>query len=339
MEIDLSRHSQTPPSMDPKEGLIWGYRFTEDGQAEILRGDALQQALERQESWIWLHFDLADTRTKPYIDALPHLPAEAIEILTTTDDRQRVENFGSVIAGVVVDFERGDIPEVRQMVRWQFVMASHLFVSARRRPLMTLNQLHRDVQAGRKIPGVLHLFDAIIHAFATALATMVHQLSDELDKVEDGLLDEAESGDYEALGTARRNAVRLRRQAVPLRAMLHTLLTDRPAWFTDDAAEDCEQVSARIDSLCADLQSLQERAHALQDELSARQGEETNRRLTTLSVMSALLLPPTLVTGIFGMNVEGLPFKESGYGFIATCALLVLAVAMAAVVLRRLKLI
>ena len=35
---------------------------------------------------------------------------------------------------------------------------------------------------------------------------------------------------------------------------------------------------------------------------------KTNRHLYILSIMTAFLLPPTLVTGFFGMNTGGLPF-------------------------------
>jgi zinc transporter len=36
----------------------------------------------------------------------------------------------------------------------------------------------------------------------------------------------------------------------------------------------------------------------------------TNRRLFTLSMLTACLLPPTLVTGIFGMNTKDLPLQQ-----------------------------
>ena len=337
--IDLSRHSQRPPSMDSLESVVWGYRFTEQGDAEELKGTALREAIARQDSWIWLHFDLTDTRARAAIAELPHIPPEALEVLLSTDDHQRITTFDHAVAGVVADFERADTIEVRQMLRWHFCMAAHLFISARRRPLLTLNTMQQAVQGGRRILGVAGLFHAIIHAFAATMAALVSQYADSLDEVEDGLLDTKGAGDYEALGIVRRSAVRLHRQALPLRAMLRHLLEDRPPWFTDEAADDCEAVARRIDSLCADLQALQERAHALQDELSARQTDETNRRLTMLSVVSALLMPPALVSGIFGMNVEGMPFKDNALGFIITMGLLGISVLLGFFVLRRMKLI
>ena len=48
-----------------------------------------------------------------------------------------------------------------------------------------------------------------------------------------------------------------------------------------------------------------ERSRLLQEELRSRLGEATNRNLYLLSVVTTALLPITLITGVFGMNVGG----------------------------------
>lgn len=53
--------------------------------------------------------------------------------------------------------------------------------------------------------------------------------------------------------------------------------------------------------------------------------EETNRHLHILSILTTLLLPPTLVTGFFGMNVKGLPFTENENGFLWSVLILVVS--------------
>jgi Mg2+ and Co2+ transporter CorA len=55
--------------------------------------------------------------------------------------------------------------------------------------------------------------------------------------------------------------------------------------------------------------------------------ESTNRRLNMLAVISATYLPPTLIAGIYGMNVQGIPMTKLANGY------LVVMVFMAAVVL------
>jgi Mg2+ and Co2+ transporter CorA len=320
------------------DGLVWGYRFSETGAAEALQGVALRAALEKQSGWLWLNLDLADDRTRATIASLPHLPPAAVAMLLSTDDRQHIENFGEVIGGVVSDYEKGDTVDVRRIVRWQFAMAPNLFISARRKPGYTLHQVHLDLQAGRCFPDVLRLFAAIMHEFTSATSLLLHELTGKLDGMEDQLLDRKDIAGTEVLGVARRGLARLLRQAVPLRAVLIHMLTERPAWFTDEAATDCQRVAERMDSLADDLESLQERAHTLQEEMNGREAEKTNKRLTVLSILSALLLPPTFISGMFGMNVNGLPWRESPTGFLGTCGLMAVSVVGMLVILRRIRL-
>jgi zinc transporter len=59
-----------------------------------------------------------------------------------------------------------------------------------------------------------------------------------------------------------------------------------------------------------------------EDELTARQGEETNRRLYVLSVVTSVLAPTALITGFFGMNTGVLPWTQVGHGTALAVALL-----------------
>jgi zinc transporter len=325
-------------TQDGIDGLEWGYRFSKTGEAELLQGPALRVALEKQEAWLWLNFDLADDRASAAIAALPHLPQGALAMLRSADDRQQIDGFGQVIGGVVADYERSDRPDEKLIVRWNFVMTRCAFLSACRRPSHALTQVRSDLQSGRRIPDVLALFHAVIQELAAAISLVLNELGVKLNEMEERSLDQKEIGS-DVLGQARRRLIRVRRQAVPLRGVLIHMLNERPYWFDEDAIAECQRVAARMDALVDDLESLQERARALQDELKAREAEKTNKRLTVLAISSALLLPPTFITGVFGMNVTGLPFQENAYGFWVACGLMAASVIGMLVVLRRIKLV
>ena len=332
---------QPPKDAVPAEranGLAWGYRFNQTGGAQpMAQGESLA-ALARQDAWLWLNFDLRDANAGATIAALPHLPPGALAMLRSTDDRQQIDGFGQVIAGVVGDYERSDSHAEKHVARWNFVMTPNAFVSASRHPSVALNQLHSDLQSGRRMPNVLSLFHAIVHELASALSLVLSQIGAQLNEMEERLLDQKDVGS-DVLGQLRRRLVRVRRQAVPLRGVLIHMLSERPYWFDDAAVIECQRVTARMDSLVDDLDSLQERAHAMQDELKAREAEKTTKRLTVLAMVSALLLPPTFITGVFGMNVTGLPFQSTAYGFWIACALMAVSIVGMLAVVRRIRLI
>jgi zinc transporter len=56
-----------------------------------------------------------------------------------------------------------------------------------------------------------------------------------------------------------------------------------------------------------------------------------------LTVLTAFLLPPTLISGIFGMNVSDLPFTKAGGGFLWAMGLIVVSAVLVYAVMRLLR--
>lgn len=74
-----------------------------------------------------------------------------------------------------------------------------------------------------------------------------------------------------------------------------------------------------------------------QEEFVSRLAFQQNQRILVLSVLSAVFLPLTFLTGLMGMNVGGIPGAETTLGFIGASALLVALGALIAVYFRRRK--
>ena len=52
-------------------------------------------------------------------------------------------------------------------------------------------------------------------------------------------------------------------------------------------------------------------------------GNKTNDIMKTLAIVSAIILPLTLIAGIYGMNFENMPELHSRYGYAATLAVMI----------------
>ena len=105
----------------------------------------------------------------------------------------------------------------------------------------------------------------------------------------------------------------MHRQLVQLRNLFHRLdarLTAHNAVI----ATNIRVLAQKLDALDSEIGSLGERSRLLLDEIDTKMTAITNRRLHTLSVLTAVLLPPTLVTGFFGMNTKDLPFQNTDDG-------------------------
>ena len=86
-----------------------------------------------------------------------------------------------------------------------------------------------------------------------------------------------------------------------------------------------------------DLDAARERAGVAQDELNNQLAERMNKTMYLLTIVSALLLPPALITGLFGINVGGMPGVENSQAFTIIAVAIPLLAAIEFWLLRWLK--
>ena len=67
-----------------------------------------------------------------------------------------------------------------------------------------------------------------------------------------------------------------------------------------------------------DLDLARERALVIHEHLQAKISEEQNQRMFILSIVAAIFLPLSFVTGLLGMNVGGIPGSNYPQAFVIT---------------------
>jgi zinc transporter len=303
-------------------GQSWALRFAgNDGRTD----------------WQWLHFDLVHAQARQSIEADPALPAFARSVLTGTDESPRIVTNGQAVAGVLPAYARTGDAEEFDITCWHFAMTPDYLVTARRRATRTLVNVWQAVQTGLAPCSPTALIDHCIAEFAREVRARLATLATELDPLEDLLIDRRDAGQLTnlggRLGAVRREAARLKRVLTPLVRAVHEDSDDFPDWagFSEHAV-----AHRLLHGAVDDIAALYDRARSLQDELTTRLTEETNRRLYLVSVVTALLLPATFVTGFFGMNTGGLLWSgdEMPHGTVYAATLCGAAVVSALLVLR-----
>ncbi|SAK41236.1 Mg2 transporter protein CorA family protein [Caballeronia glebae] len=117
------------------------------------------------------------------------------------------------------------------------------------------------------------------------------------------------------LGGLRRVLVRLQRLLAPEPGSVFRLLARPPRWLHSQDIQDLRDATEEFSLVLNDLAGLVERIKLLQEEVATRMGEQSNRTLFTLTLVTVLALPINIVAGFFGMNVGGIPLAENHHGF------------------------
>lgn len=318
----------------PLPGLVWAFDIDRHGQAHELASAGRMPAAS-DGGWRWLHFDLVNVGCVAALAALPGLPIAAHELLTSLDDHQQIHQTQGCVFGILLDFVRELHGAAEETGLLHFAMTDRLLVTGRRRKLNAMEASRQAIRKGHPVPRPIDLLELMVDAIAAAVDRHAERLARQLDQVEDQLL-AAEGGDEGAiLGRVRRTAVRLHRQLSGIRSLFHRIERDDQDETADTLGSAAVRLSQRFDGLDQEIVALRDRARLLQEEVAMQIANETNRHVQTLSIVTALFLPATLVTGVFGMNTHGLPFEADEQGFWWAMALVIGAAAALIYVLKR----
>lgn len=296
-------------------GLICGFHLRPDGPAEKMSDHPADWKIPEMTGPVWLHFNLADTRAQQWLAGCERIPPAARERLLSDDRHIGLHMVGGGLTGLLGDvgYEFEADPEGLGLLH--VYVDAHLIVTARTHPLKVADLLRREFLKGVIAPTpmtVLVRFAEESSEFFDGIATAQ---ADIINDIEDDVLKYRGPREGGELGRVRRLVARLRRHVAAQRQALVTAVHRAPSWCDADELEQLRRACERTDAVAQDLEATQERARLLQEEISNYLGEATNRNLYVLSIITAIFMPITLITGIFGMNIGGLPWLADEGGF------------------------
>ena len=309
----------------------FAYRI-DDGHAEALDVDA---ALDTQANLVWIHSTTIDDETVAWLRDRAKLDEYVVDALTATESRPRCEAAGE---GALVNLRgrsREELTTSDPLASVRLWAVKGRVYSLTRKPLFAVGEVKKEMGEGRiRDPGDL------ITAFATAITEdldpEVADLGDELDTCEEHL-DANEVFELRRTVTkVRVAAIGYRRFLSPQRQALEKLAALPGDWLGDDDRLHLSAAADRAARMAEELESIRERATLVHEALTDMRAEQLDSRSLLISIVAMVFLPLTFITGLYGMNVKGLPGENSPYAFDAiSIACIVIAVIVIAYFARR----
>jgi zinc transporter len=312
-----------------KHGLICGYHFAPDERGEPLN---LAQASEwmrcdpatDRHGFLWLHFNLADASAEKWIEAHVSPVPEFFEALHAGSPSTRIEHAQDSLIAVVNDVAYEFSFDASEIETLWLSVSERVAISARIHPLRSIERLRQSVKDGCRFGSTVALLNHLMNDQGDVLVRIVRESTTRVDAIEDSLLSGRLKHKRADLGKLRRLLVRLQRLLAPEPGALFRLLREPPQWIEAHDLDELRQSTEEFSLVIRDLATLQERIKLLQEEMVAQVGEQTNRSLFTLTVVTVLALPINIIAGLMGMNVGGIPMAQNPNGFL-TIVLIVLS--------------
>ena len=302
---------QQEQSLNQHDSFLWAYYFT-DGSASPVDLLGLK-ATENEPGFTWVHLqsDSIDAEQTMYDLGLSKNVADSLIALETRPKTLSIDG-GLVVYLRGINTNPDADPE--DMVSLRLWLTEKGIVSARRkdRKLYSVQDVKNDIDQGSKISSAGDLLLEVIERVVFHISEMVDILDEELVDFETS--ESMDSKARQRLSTVRRQAASIRRYLAPQRDALDTLYRSNQ-FLTPEQAFRLRELSDRTTRYVEDLDLARERAIVLQDEVRNRIADRQGMVMYVLSLVTAIFLPLSFLTGVFGMNVGGLPGIDNPHAF------------------------
>jgi zinc transporter len=298
------------------------------GDGPVRRVTSDEVAGYRGSGFIWLHVDTLEEADLAALKGQGDIPDVAANALVATETRprcDRIEDGALVNLRGPAEIETDDSDRLVSIRMW--VRAGRVN-SVSRRPLAAIKSVFAQMEAGKIVdPG--DLVAAFARAISKQLDPEVAALGDSLDDAETDLEPRLVYKLRSTIARIRSEAIAYRRFVAPDRDALLTLARLDFDWLAEEDRLHIREAADRFARMTEELEAVRERAALLHEQLTDMRGEQMEVRALILSIVALIFLPLTFVTGLLGMNVQGIPYADEPWAFwgvVAFCVVIALMI-------------
>lgn len=262
---------------------------------------------------VWINFEKPTQKENEFLKGLGFHP---LSVEDTVKGKQRpkiedYEDYGYIVIRTLETNEEGHNSQLSIFLGKTFVVtyASTLVPS--------LQKVMDDLKAKPNIlvKGHDYLAYAVIDALVDEFFPIVEKIDDELEELEDTIFIGSNTQTISRLFELKRKLVEIRRVVMPMRDILNILsrrdydyIDPKTSIYFRDVYDHLIRVADMTDTLRELVTS------AMEGYLSVI-SNNLNVIMKRLTAITVILMVPTLLAGIYGMNVQNIPLAQQGAGF------------------------
>jgi magnesium transporter len=159
-------------------------------------------------------------------------------------------------------------------------------------------------------PSPAFLLYEIVDGYLDKTMKMLEKFGKDLKILERELFSARSTDTIRSIMTRKRNIITLKHMMKPQIEVLKTIEIQMNERFSHEVEMYFENLQDKLDKIFSEISLLQENVDSLEDTLKSIFELETNTTIKYLTIFSAFMLPLTLATSFFGMNVEQWHFNN-----------------------------
>ncbi len=283
-------------------------------------------ARDHDGAWTWIHLSQRSEVARRWILKESGIPPHEARALIAEHTRPRctLHEHGILFIGRGVNLDPESTPE--DMVSIRAWLDEKRIVSVVLRRLRSAEAVADEFGSEHPPTSPEAVLSRLMHQMVDRIGPVVEDIGEQLEDIQEDVVDESTPTLHaSALSPIRLSTIGLYRYLVPMHDAASALIGSPTLARSADIVTELVMTRDRLARLTEELHAIETRAGVTRDEIVSRRAEELNDRVYALTILAGVFLPLSVITGLFGMNVGGVPLMDSPYGFwITTISLIVL---------------
>jgi len=297
------------------QGIIYAYNILPDKNFHKLGWNEIEEWFANRTGILWIHLDYTDTKAVRWLIEKSNLNQVIVENLLTEETRPRVSKIDEEWLIILRGINHNPGSEPEDMVTVRLAIDSQVVISTQKRNLRSVQDMSILIEQNKGPSQTGELLVELLDRMVWRMEETIDEMEETISNIEDKILLENEYIFRNMLADIRRQAIILKRYMAPEKEALTRLLLEQIDWLTKEDLIKLREVSEALVRNIEDLDTVRERATVTYEELISHLSDQLNKRIYLLSLIAAIFLPLTFLTGLFGTNIGGIPGATSNNAF------------------------
>jgi magnesium transporter len=260
-------------------------------------------------------------------------PLDLEDVLSRRRQRSKIDEYDDYVF-LVLHFPRFDKRTGRlQATELNVFIGPGLLITIPKEPLKPISALwsrceqRDDARYDYMSKGSGFLLYEIVDQMFDYCFPILDKIGFKLDTLEDAIFEGESHELVRDISNVKQEIINYRKIIKPQRPTLRMLERAVQRYAPDDLEIYFDDIVDKNERIWDSLENYKEVADALEATNESVITHRLNDMLALLTIISAVILPLTLITGFYGMNIDGLPFARNGMASFIVLVVVMVALA------------
>ena len=241
-----------------------------------------------------------------------------LEDILNTEQRPKVDEYDDYIFLETRHFHYDTANMTASSEQISLVLGHNFLLTFQERSTGAFEPVRERLRASRaqiRALGVDYLAYALLDSIVDRYFNVLEDVSEASENLEAQILTRPSNTDLQHIHQLKHVSIELRRAVWPLREVINALIRNEKNFFKHTTLPYLRDVYDHTISFIESLESIRDSLIGMMDIYMASMSQRVNLELRALTVVTMLFMPATLISGVFGMNFDFMPWLKHKEGF------------------------